>query len=311
MIFCLSNRFFSSRTHTQKHVRSISKFHSMDSRGQCQSAYDNNVSSVHPDFLWEIEVEMILLYCSCEWRWFHSTQLIIWKHSWASDASSSCFSHQCESVRGFPMRYTWSSWYIICSCGHPILPWVYNIWYSRFSFRRSNSSFSNMQYFGKEAAPRPEDEKNTVTANGRNKVDSSGFSIQFSNISADHELQATLNTTSTYLGRPWKTYSRTVVIKSFISSAVRPEGWLEMDGHKFLGTLFHAEYKNYGPGADVRNRVKWPGYKILNDSSVAEMFSVSMFVKGDSWLPATRVTCYRVTVWTMSVELFPFSFKSY
>ncbi|KAL0308367.1 UNVERIFIED_CONTAM: Pectinesterase/pectinesterase inhibitor PPE8B [Sesamum radiatum] len=97
------------------------------------------------------------------------------------------------------------------------------------------------------------------------------------------------NSNPTYLGRPWKLYSRTVIMQSYISNAIRPEGWLEWNGNFALNTLFYAEYMNYGPGAGLGGRVKWPGYHVLNDSAQATQFTVAEFIVGNKWLPATGV----------------------
>ncbi|XP_026438651.1 pectinesterase/pectinesterase inhibitor PPE8B-like isoform X3 [Papaver somniferum] len=148
------------------------------------------------------------------------------------------------------------------------------------------------------------DQKNSITAQGRKDPNqNTGFSIQFSNISADSDLAAaasvpsynastniTTRPTQTYLGRPWKLYSRTVIMKCYLGDLIRPEGWLEWNATFALDTLFYAEYMNYGPGAGLGKRVNWPGYQIINDSSQAINFTVARFVDGNSWLPSTGVT---------------------
>ncbi|XP_047972453.1 pectinesterase/pectinesterase inhibitor PPE8B-like [Salvia hispanica] len=145
--------------------------------------------------------------------------------------------------------------------------------------------FQNCQIVARKGLP---SQKNTITAQGRKEpVENTGFSIQFCNISAEPEL---LNsTTQTYLGRPWKLYSRTVVMQSYISGAIRPEGWLEWNGEFALDTLYYGEYMNYGPGSGLGARVKWPGYRVFNTSAEAGNFTVSQFIIGNSWLPSTGV----------------------
>ncbi|KAL9314575.1 hypothetical protein ACSQ67_020027 [Phaseolus vulgaris] len=134
-------------------------------------------------------------------------------------------------------------------------------------------------------------QKNTITAQGETcPSQSSGFSIQFSNISADYDLLPSVNSTSTYLGRPWKKYSRAVFMQSYMSEVLRPEGWLEWNGSLYLDTLYFGEYKNYGPGARVDKRVKWPGYHVINDSSQVYNFTVANLLLGDLWIPSTGVT---------------------
>ncbi|KAG4990845.1 Pectinesterase/pectinesterase inhibitor PPE8B [Glycine soja] len=162
-----------------------------------------------------------------------------------------------------------------------------------FIFGDATAIFQNCHISAKKGLP---NQKNTITAHGRKNPDEpTGFSIQFCNISADYDLVNSINNNSnnsigTYLGRPWKPYSRTVFMQSYISDVLRPEGWLEWNGDFALDTLYYAEYMNYGPGAGVANRVKWPGYHVMNDSSQASNFTVSQFIEGNLWLPSTGVT---------------------
>ncbi|CAM8963056.1 unnamed protein product [Rhodiola kirilowii] len=124
-------------------------------------------------------------------------------------------------------------------------------------------------------------QKVTITAQGRKSPhQSTGFSIQDSYIYATHP---------TYLGRPWKLFSRTVIMNTYMSSQVQPRGWLEWYGDFALNTLYYGEYKNYGPGSAVSQRVKWPGYHVIRDASIASFFTVRRFIDGMSWLPSTGI----------------------
>ncbi|KAJ1437081.1 Pectinesterase, catalytic [Sesbania bispinosa] len=157
-----------------------------------------------------------------------------------------------------------------------------------FIFGDATALFQNCQIMAKKGLP---NQKNTITAHGRKDPDEpTGFSIQFCNISADSDLLTSVNSTQTYLGRPWKPYSRTIFMQSYISDVLRPEGWLEWNGDFALDTLYYAEYMNYGPGAGLNKRVKWPGYHVMNDSSQASNFTVTQFIEGNLWLPSTGVT---------------------
>lgn len=46
---------------------------------------------------------------------------------------------------------------------------------------------------------------------------------------------------------------------------------------------------NYGPGAGVDKRVKWPGFRIITLPEEADKFTVKKFISGSSWLPSTGV----------------------
>ncbi|KAL3535465.1 hypothetical protein ACH5RR_003926 [Cinchona calisaya] len=156
-----------------------------------------------------------------------------------------------------------------------------------FIFGRSSAVFQNCQILARKGLPK---QKNTITANGRrNPYDKTGFSIQFSNISVEAELLASRENIQTYLGRPWKLYSTTVIMQSYISSAIHPKGWLEWKGNYALDTLYYGEYMNFGPGACLDNRVNWPGFHEIKDSAVANNFTVAQLILGNSWLPSTGI----------------------
>uniref|UniRef100_A0A0E0AW35 Pectinesterase n=1 Tax=Oryza glumipatula TaxID=40148 RepID=A0A0E0AW35_9ORYZ len=147
------------------------------------------------------------------------------------------------------------------------------------------------------------DQKNSVTAQGRLDGNmTTGFAFQFCNVTADDDLQRALAgggnqssaaaaaaATQTYLGRPWKQYSRVVFMQSYIGAVVRPEGWLAWDGQFALDTLYYGEYMNTGPGAGVGGRVKWPGFHVMTSPAQAGNFTVAQFIEGNMWLPPTGV----------------------
>ncbi|XP_058782442.1 probable pectinesterase/pectinesterase inhibitor 44 [Vicia villosa] len=132
-------------------------------------------------------------------------------------------------------------------------------------------------------------QKYTITAQGGYQGIPSGFSFQFCDILADYDFLPLINSSSTFLGRPWKSNARTIFMQSNISNMLNPQGWLEWEGSpEYLDTLFFAEYNNYGPGANTENRVKWSGYHLLNFDQ-ASNFTVANFILGDQWLPSTGI----------------------
>lgn len=156
-----------------------------------------------------------------------------------------------------------------------------------FIFGDATVVFQDCLVLAKQGLPQ---QKNTVTAQGRKDSNQpTGFSFQFCNVSADSDLAPNVNTTSTYLGRPWKLYSRTVFMQSYFSNVIRPEGWLEWNGPFALNTSYYGEFMNYGPGSGLGGRVKWSGFHALNSSAQAVNFTVAQFIEGNSWLPATGV----------------------
>lgn len=133
-------------------------------------------------------------------------------------------------------------------------------------------------------------QKNTITAQNRKDPNqNTGISIHACKIVATSDLEASKGSFPTYLGRPWKLYSRTVVMLSYLGDHIHPSGWLEWNATFALDTLYYGEYMNYGPGAAVGQRVKWPGYRVINSTAEASKFTVAQFIFGSSWLPSTGV----------------------
>ncbi|KFK37970.1 hypothetical protein AALP_AA3G053400 [Arabis alpina] len=126
---------------------------------------------------------------------------------------------------------------------------------------------------------------NAITAQGRSDPNqNTGISIQNCRVIPSAELVSSNFSVKTYLGRPWKEYSRTVYLQNFMDGFIDAKGWNEWMGDFALKTLYYAEFKNTGPGSETVNRVNWPGYHVINENE-ALWFTVSNFIAGDSWLP--------------------------
>ncbi|MCD9558510.1 putative pectinesterase/pectinesterase inhibitor 12 [Datura stramonium] len=126
-----------------------------------------------------------------------------------------------------------------------------------------------------------------ITAQSRDSPDEyTGISIQNCSILATEDLYSNSSTVSSYLGRPWRNYSRTVYLESYIDGFINPEGWKEWSGNQSLDTLYYGEYENSGPGSGIDNRVTWLGYHIMDYYDAAN-FTVSEFITGEEWLDST------------------------
>ncbi|KAJ4953212.1 hypothetical protein NE237_030044 [Protea cynaroides] len=131
-------------------------------------------------------------------------------------------------------------------------------------------------------------QKNMLTAQGRDDPNqNTGIVIQKCRIGATSDLEPVRSSFPTYLGRPWKEYSRTIVMQSTISDVINPAGWHEWNGEFALNTLFYGEYQNSGAGAGTANRVKWKGYNVITVVATVQPFTVSNFISGSSWLGST------------------------
>ncbi|KAG4142777.1 hypothetical protein ERO13_D06G148700v2 [Gossypium hirsutum] len=128
---------------------------------------------------------------------------------------------------------------------------------------------------------------NTITAQGKKDPNqNTGICIQKCSISAFGNLTA-----KTYLGRPWKEFSTTVIMQSKIGAFLDPVGWKGWVANVDPPiSIFYAEYQNSGPGSNVDNRVKWAGYRSTLSDVDAGKFTVETFIQGHDWLPNATVS---------------------
>ncbi|XP_042055726.1 pectinesterase-like [Salvia splendens] len=130
---------------------------------------------------------------------------------------------------------------------------------------------------------------NVILANGRSDPgQNTGFSVQNCRITGAADFSSAQKS---YLGRPWKSYSRAVVMQSNIDRAIASRGWVEWPGAGggTYKSLYFAEYANMGGGAATSGRVGWAGFKVMG-AAEAGKFTVANFIGGNSWLPSTGVT---------------------
>ncbi|KAL1531243.1 putative pectinesterase/pectinesterase inhibitor 12 [Salvia divinorum] len=131
-----------------------------------------------------------------------------------------------------------------------------------------------------------------ITAQSRESPDEdTGISMQNCSILATKDLYSNATAVKSYLGRPWRNYSRTVFLESYIDEFIAPEGWTNWDGDQGLDTLYYGEYENYGPGSATEARVSWPGFHIMGYEE-ASGFTVSSFITGQEWLDSTSFPYY-------------------
>ncbi|KAF1860861.1 hypothetical protein Lal_00000275, partial [Lupinus albus] len=134
-----------------------------------------------------------------------------------------------------------------------------------------------------------------VTAQGRkDRHQPTGIVIQGGSIVADPMLQAAKLDHKSYLARPWKNFSRTIFMDTFIDGFIDPEGYLAWQGEEgpmHMNTCFYSEYHNYGPGSDKSKRAHWAGIWNLN-SKAAHLFQPSKFFHGDDWIEDTGIPYY-------------------
>ncbi|KAK1416043.1 hypothetical protein QVD17_31831 [Tagetes erecta] len=122
---------------------------------------------------------------------------------------------------------------------------------------------------------------NTITAQSRTDPNqNTGIIIHNSGVSGTSDLGGA----PTFLGRPWKEYSRVVFMKCSLDSIIDSAGWFPWSGNFALNTLYYGEYMNTGGGAGTGGRVKWPGYHVITSAAEATKFTVGDFLDGGSWI---------------------------
>ncbi|OHE93153.1 pectinesterase [Colletotrichum orchidophilum] len=84
-----------------------------------------------------------------------------------------------------------------------------------------------------------------ITANGRDAANNTSFFlINKANVTG------TNGTATSYLGRPWRPYSRVVFQNSELSDVIAPLGWSTWDDVQSTANVYFKEYNNSGPGAN-------------------------------------------------------------
>lgn len=140
-----------------------------------------------------------------------------------------------------------------------------------------------------------ENQQCIVTAQGRKEIQQpSGIVIQGGSIVSDPEFYSVRFENKAYLARPWKNYSRTIIMDTYIDDLIDADGylpWQGLEGPSGMDTCFYAEYHNIGPGSDKSKRVKWAGIWNLN-SKAARWFSPSKFFHGTDWIEVTGIPCF-------------------
>lgn len=134
-------------------------------------------------------------------------------------------------------------------------------------------------------------QKVTITAQNRKDPNqNTGMSIHACQARATMDLEPSKSSFPTYLGRPWKIFSRVVYMESYLGDHIDPRGWLEWNATSPIDKLYYGEYGNVGPRADTSQRVKWPGLHVNMSRGEAEKFTVAQFIFGQDWITSTGVS---------------------
>jgi pectinesterase len=90
--------------------------------------------------------------------------------------------------------------------------------------------------------------------------------------------------TGFYLGRPWRPYSRVIVMNTELPADLDPAGWsVWTPKDAYPPKACYAEFHNTGPGAGVAHRAPW-SHQLT--PAQAEAFTPTNFLRGaDNWSP--------------------------
>ncbi|XP_047947310.1 pectinesterase-like [Salvia hispanica] len=161
-----------------------------------------------------------------------------------------------------------------------------------FIFGNAAAVFSKCRILVRRPLP---GQRNTITAQGREDPNqNTGISLHKCTIEAAAEFNSTERKRfATYLGRPWRKYSRVFVANSYLGDLIHPRGWLEWPLYSDADTVEYVECRNYGPGASMRRRISWGGYRNNCTAEMAKRFAVLEFLHGeDDWLESTVIPIF-------------------
>ncbi|WP_183558980.1 pectinesterase family protein [Mucilaginibacter sp. SP1R1] len=104
---------------------------------------------------------------------------------------------------------------------------------------------------------------------------------QFGFVFFDCKLIAIDSVKKVYLGRPWRPYAKAVYIRSDMGGQIVQAGWDNWHNPENEKTMFFAEYKSTGKGANAGNRVPW-AHQLTQ--AEAEKYTVKNILAGnDNW----------------------------
>jgi len=114
---------------------------------------------------------------------------------------------------------------------------------------------------------------------------------EFGYVFFDCELIAKDGVDKVYLGRPWRSYAKTVFINSTLGEHIVEKGWDPWTGDQMFPqkekTTYYAEYQSKGKGASPKTRVAWSHQLTKNELrkyTIGNIFSGNQ----NDWKPNTK-----------------------
>lgn len=114
-----------------------------------------------------------------------------------------------------------------------------------------------------------------ITAPSTNEGEKYGYIFYDCNITAEKGVK------NVYLSRPWRPYGKAIFIRCELGEHINPLGWDPWDKPDPKNTVFYAEYKNRGKGANTKSRADFSvQLKNLDDYEIEKILA-----KEDGWNP--------------------------
>ncbi|GAA0145818.1 esterase [Lithospermum erythrorhizon] len=155
-----------------------------------------------------------------------------------------------------------------------------------FVFGDAAAIFQNCKFIVRKPM---ENQNCMVTAQGRKDPLSVGVIVlQKCQILADPAYLAAKLDSKSYLGRPWKEFSRTIIMNTAIDAFIDPEGFAPWMGTFALDTLYYGEYQNTGPGANIAGRVHWKGIRNITPQ-IADSFTPGKYFRNADFITIHRI----------------------
>jgi pectinesterase len=123
-----------------------------------------------------------------------------------------------------------------------------------------------------------------VTAANTPKGKKYGFVFMDCRLTADDGVD------KVYLGRPWRSFAKTVFIRCHLGTHIIPAGWDNWSNVENEKSAYYAEYQCTGPGASRTGRVSWS--KELTGTE-AQDYTLDKILSGNSIVTSSEPVWYK------------------
>ncbi len=103
--------------------------------------------------------------------------------------------------------------------------------------------------------------------------------VKFGYVFKNCQLTADTGINEVYLGRPWRSYAKTVFIDCQLGKHILPLGWDNWANKENEKTSYYAEFNNIGEGANINQRVSWS--HLLSPQEVSE-YTTERILSGET-----------------------------